>query len=153
MADDFPIRPASSADIAELVRIERACFSDPWSAQGFGEVLGARGALGLLALGSEGAAVGYLLARQVLDESEILNLAVSPEARRHGVARRLLVKALEQLRADRIRQAYLEVRSSNLAAQRLYTEFGFRPMGLRPNYYRSPREDGLVLCLTLEATA
>lgn len=153
MVDPSPIRPATSADIAELVRIERACFSDPWSAQGFGEVLGARGALGLLALGTDGVAVGYLLARRVLDESEILNLAVVPEARRQGVARRLLQRAIAQFRTDRIRQAYLEVRPSNQAAQQLYAEFGFRPMGLRPNYYRSPREDGLVLCLTLEATA
>jgi ribosomal-protein-alanine N-acetyltransferase len=153
MVDEYRIRPATSADIAELVRIERACFSDPWSAQGFAEVLGARGALGLLALGAGSAAVGYLLARLVLDESEILNLAVIPEARRNGVGRQLLRQALDHLRADRIRQAYLEVRPSNLAAQQLYAQFGFRPMGLRPNYYRSPREDGLVLCLTLEATA
>ena len=153
MADGYRIRPAVTADIGELVRIERACFSDPWSAQGFLEVLGARGSLGLIAEDVHGAATGYLLARSVLDECEILNLAVIPEVRRHGIGRRLLTHALSAIRAAGVAKAYLEVRPSNEAAQRLYTEFGFRPMGLRPNYYRSPREDGLVLCLTLEATA
>jgi len=153
MADDYRIRRADSPDIGELVRIERACFSDPWSAQGFAEVLGTPGALGLLALGPDDAAVGYLLARQVLDECEILNLAVMPEARRRGLARGLLRRALEFLVREGIQQVYLEVRPSNQAAQQLYSGFGFRPTGVRPNYYRSPREDGLVLCLTIPPTA
>lgn len=152
MADGYRIRPASSADIPGLLRIERASFSDPWSAQGFAEVLELRGAIALLAeMGQETA--GYLLARTVLDECEILNLAVIPEARRHGIGRALLTAGLEQMRAGGSRQVYLEVRQSNQAAQALYTSLGFRPMGVRPNYYRSPREDGLVLCLTLLATA
>ncbi len=153
MADDFRIRAAEPADIAELVRIEQACFTDPWSAQGFGEVLAAPGSLALLGVGADGAAVGYVLARRVLDESEILNLAVIPGHRRRGLARRLLEQSLALLRRDGIRQVFLEVRTSNQPAQLLYQGFGFRPMGLRPNYYRSPREDGLVLCLTFAPTA
>jgi ribosomal-protein-alanine N-acetyltransferase len=153
MADGYRIRPASSADIADLVRLERACFSDPWSAQGFEEVLSAKGSLGLIAENEHGEASGYLLARSVLDECEILNLAVVPEQRRVGIGRALLVQALESIGASGVGRVYLEVRQSNLAAQSLYAAFGFRPMGLRPNYYRSPREDGLVLCLTRGATA
>ncbi|MEO8029355.1 MAG: ribosomal protein S18-alanine N-acetyltransferase [Gemmatimonadota bacterium] len=153
MADDYLIRPASSADIADLVRIERACFSDPWSAQGFQEVLSARGSLGLIAQDETDAVAGYLLARSVLDECEILNLAVLPEARRKGIGRRILERALAEIRAGGVTRIYLEVRPSNQPAQSLYADFGFRPLGLRPNYYRSPREDGLVLCLTIGATA
>ena len=153
MADDFRIRAAAPADIAELVRIEEACFTDPWSAQGFNEVLATPGSLALLGVGSDGTAIGYLLARRVLDESEILNLAVVPGQRRRGLARRLLDQGLGLLRRDGIHQVFLEVRPSNQPAQQLYQSFGFRPMGLRPNYYRSPREDGLVLCLTFAPTA
>ncbi|HKV73554.1 MAG TPA: ribosomal protein S18-alanine N-acetyltransferase [Gemmatimonadales bacterium] len=153
MADDFRIRAAEPADIAELVRIEEACFTDPWSAQGFGEVLATPGSVALLGVGADGAAVGYVLARRVLDESEILNLAVIPGYRRRGLARGLLEHSLALLRRDGIRQVFLEVRTSNQPAQQLYEHFGFRPMGLRPNYYRSPREDGLVLCLTFGPTA
>jgi len=153
MADGYRIRPATSADIGDLVRIERATFSDPWSAQGFEEVLSARGSVGLIAEDERGAASAYLLARSVLDECEILNLAVVPERRRTGIGRALLHQALDSIRVLGIGKVYLEVRQSNVAAQALYSAFGFRPMGLRPNYYRSPREDGLVLCLTLGATA
>ncbi len=153
MADDFRIRAATPADIAELVRIEEACFTDPWSAQGFGEVLAAPGSLALLGVSGDGAAIGYVLARRVLDESEILNLAVIPGFRRQGLARRLLDQSVALLRRDGIRSVFLEVRPSNQPAQQLYLQFGFRPMGVRPNYYRSPREDGLVLCLTFGPTA
>jgi ribosomal-protein-alanine N-acetyltransferase len=69
------------------------------------------------------------------------------------VGRALLQAALEELGGKDVRQVFLEVRESNLAAQRLYGGLGFRPIGQRPNYYRSPRENGLVLCLTLEGTA
>jgi len=153
MADDYRIRAAEPADLTELVRIETACFSDPWSAQGFAEVMSTPGSLALLGLGAGQQAIGYLLARRVLDESEILNLAVVPGERRRGLGRQLLEQALTLLRREGIRQVYLEVRPSNDAAQALYRSFGFRPMGLRPNYYRSPREDGLVLCLTFPPTA
>jgi ribosomal-protein-alanine N-acetyltransferase len=153
MAGDCRIRPAHSADLPRLARLEEECFPDPWSEDGFRELLAATGGLVLVAEDNRGEVVGYLAVRRVLDESEILNLAVAPPLRRRGIGRALLEGALEELRLHAISQVYLEVRESNLAAQRLYGGLGFRPIGQRPNYYRSPRENGLVLCLTLQGTA
>lgn len=153
MAGDCRIRPARSADPPRLAQLEAECFSDPWSEDGFRELLAAAGGLVLVAEDSRGEVVGYLAVRRVLDESEILNLAVAVPWRRRGIGRALLEGAVEELRGHGIRQVYLEVRESNVAAQRLYGGLGFRQIGQRPNYYRSPRENGLVLCLTLGGTA
>jgi len=153
MAGDCRIRPAHSADLAPLTALEAECFTDPWSEEGFRELLAAPGSLMLVAIDPRDHLVGYLAARRILDESEILNLAVAVPWRRCGVARALLQGALVELRTRAVRRVFLEVRESNLAAQRLYGGLGFKPIGQRPNYYRSPRENGLVLCLTLGGTA
>ena len=74
-------------------------------------------------------------------EREILNLAVEPSLRRRGVARRLLEEVLSREEGT----WFLEVRESNAAAIRLYEGLGFRPMGLRKNYYNDPSESGIVM--------
>ena len=81
----------------------------------------------------------------VSEEAEILNLAVLPKSRRQGIARCLLGEALGSIAAAGVTEAYLEVRQSNEEAIGLYQSQGFRPVGLRPDYYRDPREDALVL--------
>ena len=98
----------------------------------------------LMAENAEGE-LGYLMARLSGEEGEILNLAVLPGYRRQGVGRRLLEHGLALLVGRGVREAYLEVRESNLAARDLYLGFGFRPVGVRPHYYRNPAEDALVL--------
>jgi ribosomal-protein-alanine N-acetyltransferase len=85
------------------------------------------------------------MARISGEEGEILNLAVLPRDRRQGIARRLLATGLEALLTEGVREAYLEVRESNEPAITLYRSAGFRPVGLRPDYYRNPPEDALVL--------
>ena len=84
MAGDCRIRPAHSADLAALTRLEADSFADPWSEDGFRELLAAPGSLILVAVDSRDQLVGYLAARRVLDESEILNLAVAVPWRRRG---------------------------------------------------------------------
>lgn len=93
--------------------------------------------------------VGYLIGREVGGSGEILNLAVEPAFRRRGIARALLEAGLAALRRRGAGEVFLEVRVSNAAAQALYRQAGFRPVGQRPGYYRSPREDALVLRLEL----
>jgi ribosomal-protein-alanine N-acetyltransferase len=85
------------------------------------------------------------MARISGEEGEILNLAVLPKSRRKGIARCLLEEALGSIAAAGVLEVYLEVRQSNDPALSLYQAHGFRPVGLRPDYYRDPREDALVL--------
>ena len=146
------IRRAARADAAALERIERRCFGDPWSENSFREAIDA--AHGLSLVGEEGdGIVAYLIARSVLDEAEILNLAVAPEHRRQGAGAALLGRALEETRSAKIREVFLEVRESNRSARRLYERSGFRAVGYRPRYYRNPAEDALVLRLALAGFA
>lgn len=99
-----------------------------------------------------GHVAGILIGRVAADEFEILNLAVEKGARRRGLATELVNTALEHARTEGAQQAYLEVRASNHAAIALYTRLGFRVCGRRPNYYRNPEEDALVLVLHKNGT-
>lgn len=148
MDDRFPIRPAASADLPAIAALERACFSDPWSVQGFGELLATPQVVFLVA-DRDGDVAGYAVGRAVLAEGELLNLAVAQGARRQGVGDRLLAAVLVALRERGAGEVFLEVRESNLAARRLYERHGFRTVGLRPRYYARPAEDALVMRLAL----
>jgi len=134
------------------VEIERRCFSDPWSVTSFREALDSPWTFGLVAHSARGIA-GYLIGREVAGTGEILNLAVSPDFRRRGVARALLRAGLSIFRKRRVEEVFLEVRESNRSAQALYASSGFRPVGQRTSYYRNPKEDALVLWLPLEQHA
>jgi ribosomal-protein-alanine N-acetyltransferase len=148
----YRIRSAVPADAASLVEIERRCFSDPWSETSFREALDSPWTFGLVAHRGNGVA-GYLIGREVAGTGEVLNLAVAPDYRRHGVARALLRAGLSYLRKRRVEEVFLEVRESNQSAQALYLSSGFRPVGQRAAYYRNPKEDALVLWLALEQPA
>ncbi len=148
----YRIRSAVPADAASLVAIERRCFSDPWSETSFREALDSPWSFGLVAHTGQ-SATGYLIAREVAGTGEVLNLAVSPDFRRRGVARALLRAGLTFLRKRRVDEVFLEVRESNLTAQALYRSLGFRPVGQRAAYYRNPKEDALVLWLALKQHA
>jgi len=138
------IRPASLADVPALAALEQACFSDPWTASGIRETIQYETARTFVAQDS-GRILGYVMARISGEEGEILDLAVRPEERRRGIARALLAAVREVLRKDGVREMYLEVRESNHPAIELYRADGFRPVGMRPRYYRNPPEDALVL--------
>lgn len=123
--------------------IERAAFSDPWSAGQLRECLDA--GLDFLVADRDGRVVGYVVAVRAADEAEILNLCVAPAARRAGTGRALVRAILDRVAAHGARAAYLEVRDSNHAARRLYEGEGFAPVGRRRDYYRRPVEDAIVL--------
>jgi [ribosomal protein S18]-alanine N-acetyltransferase len=148
----YRIRPAAPADAASLVAIERRCFSDPWNETSFREALDSPWSFGLVAHSAQ-AIAGYLIGREVAGTGEVLNLAVSPDFRRRGVARALLRTGLALLRKRHVDEVFLEVRESNRSALALYLSSGFRPVGQRSAYYRNPKEDALVLWLALEQHA
>jgi ribosomal-protein-alanine N-acetyltransferase len=148
----YRIRSAVPADAAPLVAIERRCFSDPWNETSFREALDSPWSFGLVAHTGH-AIAGYLIGREVAGTGEVLNLAVSPDFRRRGVARALLRAGLALLRKRHVDEVFLEVRESNRSALALYMSSGFRPVGQRSAYYRNPKEDALVLWLALEQHA
>jgi [ribosomal protein S18]-alanine N-acetyltransferase len=148
----WKIRLASPADAERLLPIERRCFSDPWSFEAFEELLRPPLGLGLLAERAEEVR-GYLVARVVAGEGEILNLAVAPEARRNGLGAELLGAGIVAIAAAGAREVFLEVRERNRAAQQLYQRQGFRPVGVRSGYYRNPVEDAIVLRRELSSSA
>jgi ribosomal-protein-alanine acetyltransferase len=98
---------------------------------------------------TEGGVIGFLVARLLADEMEILNLAVASEARRQGAGSLLLKEALAWGRRAGAHQAFLEVRESNGRAVEFYRRHGFAEGGRRPRYYTDPTEDAWVLKIHL----
>lgn len=93
---------------------------------------------------------GFLIVRRVLDEIEILNMAVLSGSRRQGIGSKLFSSALETASTQGVVKAYLEVRASNEAAIAFYKRHGFSMLGRRPQYYADPCEDALVLVSQLK---
>ena len=94
---------------------------------------------------NDGRVAGFLAARKLADELEILNLAVAPASRRQGIAGQLLRTAMKWAATEGIAKIYLEVRDSNAPAKAFYQSHGFRATGMRPDYYRDPADDALLL--------
>lgn len=142
------IERAERGDLPGILRIERASFSMPWSYWAFMRDLLSRHAhLFVAKIGDE--VVGYIDIWIAGDEGHITNLAVSPDHRRMGIGAKLLGYALDFARSKGARRVWLEVRRSNLAAQRLYRKFGFRTIGVRRGYYTDTGEDALLMGVDL----
>lgn len=142
------IRDAGEGDLPRILEIEAACFSVPWTEQ----MLRSQLTPGHLFLAAEAGnwLVGYVGLTYVLDEGYISNVAVSPRARRHGVATALLAELERRARQAELRFLTLEVRESNAAAIALYAGRGYVEAGRRRGYYEKPREDALLMTLRLE---
>jgi ribosomal-protein-alanine N-acetyltransferase len=98
-----------------------------------------------------GEIVGFLVARMLGEEAEILNLAVTAKARRKGIATKLLVRASDEMTRAGAQSCFLEVRESNVVAKAFYTKMGFGAIGTRPRYYQQPEEG--ALCMEKKLTA
>jgi [ribosomal protein S18]-alanine N-acetyltransferase len=142
------IRRARADDLPAILAIERMSFTDPWSRSSFAALLEQPRVYFSVALdgnGGGGTLLGYVVAWFVLDEAELANLAVTPDARGNGIGALLLEGALDASEERGCAQMYLEVRFSNQAAIALYTSHGFVEVGRRRGYYRKPVEDALIL--------
>ena len=132
------------AHVSAVAELERLCFSDPWSENSVASELNNPLSLWLVALDGE-TVVGYVGSQSVMGESDMMNVAISPEYRRKGVATRLIEALVEALEKNGNHRLSLEVRASNTPAIALYEGMGFLEVGRRRNYYRNPREDALIL--------
>lgn len=138
------IRMMCSADIPQLVELEKLCFSDPWSEAAFLYELSNPLSLWLVAAQGDVVA-GYIGSQTVMGESDMMNVAVAPAFRRKGIAESLVLQLIQKLSQGGSNSLTLEVRKSNAPAISLYEKLGFVQIGCRPRYYRNPKEDALIM--------
>jgi [ribosomal protein S18]-alanine N-acetyltransferase len=137
-------------DLDEVLAIERASFTMPWSRGAFlYELQQNRVARCWVVRVGAAEVIGYLCLWEVADELHITNVAVRPDTRRQGVARALLRSVMEDGRRRGFKMVVLEVRPSNRHALSLYESFGFRVVGRRHGYYYDTGEDALVMEIDL----
>lgn len=129
---------------AQVAQLERECFSSPWSESSIVGELENPLSLWLVCVDG-GRVLGYVGSQTVLGETDMMNIAVDPNARRQGIAQKLIEALAEQLKEQGSRCLTLEVRASNAPALGLYRKLGFAQVGRRPGYYRNPKEDALIL--------
>lgn len=144
---EWQIRPLRDADLPEMLEIERAGYSFPWTEAVFRDCF--RPSYRLWGVFVSGSLFGYAVVAYMVDEAHLLNICVSRQSRRSGLARYLLRHLVREAAADGMAQVLLEVRASNQAASDLYLAEGFAEIGRRPGYYPSSsgREDARVLSL------
>ena len=130
--------------VPQVAALEKACFSDPWSEKSGASELENPLSCWLVALDGETVA-GYVGSQTVMDETDMMNIAVHPDFRRQGVARALILARIGELKKRGSRCLTLEVRASNDPARALYESLGFAHVGTRRNYYQNPKEDALIL--------
>ena len=139
----FKIESLDYTHIGEIAKLEKICFSEPWSENAIIESFKS-GTVFLVATESK-RVLGYLGIKPVLDEGYITNVAVFPEYRRMGVASALLT-ALDRLAEEKnLSFVSLEVRESNAPAISLYSSFGYKNEGVRKNFYRDPEENAIIM--------
>ena len=128
--------PMCLCDLQKVMEIENECFEDPWSETYFTLSLKQpKSYEHVYVARRKNTVVGYIVFTVLHEEAQILNLAVPNAYRRQGIGKYLLASALEMIWARDGREVFLEVAVSNLPAQYLYRQFGFRICGIRKNYY------------------
>lgn len=130
--------------LEEVAALEAEIFSMPWSKNGFEASLASENGVFLVAK-EEGCVVGYCGMTVSVDEGEITNVAVAPQARRRGVGDALLRELIRQGAARGVSRFILEVRVSNEGAIRLYERHHFVSVGIRKGFYEKPKEDALIM--------
>ena len=134
----------NESHVAQIAELEKICFSDPWSENSVASELNNPLSVWLVAE-ENGIVCGYVGSHPVLDETDMMNIAVHPDFRRKGIAAALIAELVRLLKERGSRILRLEVRESNAPAISLYETMGFTQLGFRKNYYRNPKENALIL--------
>ena len=130
--------------VPQVAALEKLCFSDPWSEESISGELNNRYSFWLVAE-DDGVVLGYIGSQISFPEADVMNVAVHPDSRRRGIAAILVEALVRHLRSMDCTSLTLEVRASNAPAIALYEKLGFALVGRRPNYYRHPKEDALIM--------
>ena len=139
------LRRLEPTDLHDVEAIERESYPTPWSRSMFDAELRKPSSLALGAFTGDGVLVGYAFVSRYVDAWHVMNVAVSNDHRRRGIATALLERLFEVTATDPRRGYTLEVRVSNAGAIRLYESLGFEARGVRRGYYTDNREDALIM--------
>lgn len=137
------IRPMTRTDLDGVLAIELVSYPTPWKREHFLQEIHSHTSFPYVAVIDE-MVVGYVCLMSLFEEAQILNIAVAPQQRGRGVARMLMELAVSTARERGAEVLALEVRESNVAAIRLYEEFGFLRYFVRKGYYEG-KEDALLM--------
>jgi len=142
------IRPVELRDVQEIYAIQSACPElAQWAMPDYARV--AQGEMAGWVAEEDGTVSGFLVARRIGPDGEILNFAVRPDLRRRGIGEALLHEGLRWAKAFHAERVFLEVRESNQAARAFYEKAGFQATGRRKSYYTDPSEDAIVYKMSL----
>ncbi|MBR1742358.1 MAG: ribosomal protein S18-alanine N-acetyltransferase [Lachnospiraceae bacterium] len=141
---EIKIRRMNEEDLAQVLSLENACFSKPWSEKSFLDALHSEQTLYLVAEAA-GAVIGYCGFFFSFESADLCNMLVEEKMRKNGIGRKLLEEAFLLLGKRQIEKVILEVRASNASAIHLYEMLGFEKIGIRKRYYSEPVEDALLM--------
>ena len=136
--------PALLENIDEMLKIEKKSFASHWNRQTFLDELSAENGY-YIKIKDKDRIMGYSGFRHVLDEAHITTLAVHHKFRKKGIGSKLIEQLIKDARARGLKKLYLEVRQSNIPAQKIYKKLGFKVIDRRREYYQHPVEDALVM--------
>lgn len=143
------IRRMVEEDMENILHIEQECFATPWSKEAFFHELYDNPYAYYFVMEVEGQVIGYCGLWVIIDEAHVTNIAILPSFRGHSFGKKLFSVVLEAARTIGAIQLSLEVRVSNVVAQKLYRSFGLVPGGIRKNYYTDNQEDAVVMWVKL----
>ncbi|EJR55415.1 ribosomal-protein-alanine acetyltransferase [Bacillus cereus VD115] len=146
---DMIFRKMELDDIAQIVAIEEASFSTPWTADAFQRELTMNEHALYVVLEKDGRIIGYCGLWIIIDESHITNIAILPEYRGQKLGDALLKEVISVAKELGVKTMTLEVRVSNEVAKQLYKKYGFQNGGIRKRYYADNQEDGLVMWVNI----
>ena len=141
------VRKMTVEDVPAAHEIDVSSFTLPWPERSFRYEVTDNPAARCWVAELDGRVVGLLVLWMIVDEAHIASLATHPEFRRLGIAKKLLVEALENAYSEGARTALLEVRAGNETARRMYQKLGFEEVGRRERYYKDNNEDAILMTL------
>ena len=130
----------------KIYELEKACFDEPWTKESIINQLNSGNSACVL-FEENGATVGYAFGTVIIDEGELYRIAVSPEKRGQGYGERLLLDFIGKCREKGAIKLFLEVRSKNVPARRLYEKTGFKEISVRKGYYGD--DDAVIFFLEI----
>lgn len=149
-ADNMNILSMNRTHLEAVSRLEDECFAHPWSKNSLEDYLNNPSAYFFVALTDSMDVVGYIGTYIVCDEAYITNVAVTTEYRGHNIGKELVLRAADNAKKNGASFISLEVRLSNTPAVSLYKSLDFITDGIRPDFYRDPKEDALIMTKRFE---